>query len=84
MDGTVRIRIHEADYVLTKGGMFMVPRGMYSFSSTLLLCSHSEGNLYHIQNIGSRDARLFFAQARRIPAEELAETRATSEASQAA
>lgn len=38
------------------------------------------GNVYYIQNIGKRAAKLFFAQARRIPAEELSETRATSEA----
>jgi len=68
IQGTVRVRIHESDYVFATGGMFMVPRG----------------NVYHVQNIGQRDSKLFFTQARMIPAEELPETRATSEASQAA
>jgi len=64
IQGTVRVRIHESDYVFAAGGMFMVPRG----------------NVYHVQNIGQRDSKLFFTQARMIPAEELSETRANSEA----
>ncbi|KAI0748437.1 Mif2/CENP-C like-domain-containing protein [Daedaleopsis nitida] len=53
IQGAVKFCIHETNFVLSTGGMFMVPRG----------------NVYYIQNICDREARLFFAQARKIPAE---------------
>jgi centromere protein C len=47
-------KVHESSYILCTGGMILVPRG----------------NTYYIENIGDRDAKLFFAQARRVSAEE--------------
>lgn len=46
--------MHDSSYVLATGGMILVPRG----------------NNYYIENICERDARLFFAQARKVAAEE--------------
>ncbi|KAH9005048.1 Mif2/CENP-C like-domain-containing protein [Lactarius hatsudake] len=54
IEGAVTFKVHESSYVLCTGGMILVPRG----------------NTYYIQNIAERDARLFFAQARRVSAEE--------------
>jgi hypothetical protein len=47
-------KVHESSYILCTGGMILVPRG----------------NTYYIENIADRDAKLFFAQARRVSAEE--------------
>jgi centromere protein C len=54
IDGAVTFKVHESSYVLCAGGMILVPRG----------------NTYYIENIAERDAKLFFAQARRVSAEE--------------
>jgi len=54
IEGAVTFKVHESSYVLCSGGMILVPRG----------------NTYYIQNIADRDAKLFFAQARRVSAEE--------------
>jgi centromere protein C len=54
IEGAVTFKVHESSYVLCTGGMILVPRG----------------NTYYIENIAERDARLFFAQARRVSAEE--------------
>ena len=54
IEGAVTFKVHESSYVLCTGGMILVPRG----------------NTYYIQNIAERDAKLFFAQARRVSAEE--------------
>ncbi|KAH9981386.1 Mif2/CENP-C like-domain-containing protein [Lactifluus volemus] len=54
IDGAVTFKVHESSYVLCAGGMILVPRG----------------NTYYIENISERDAKLFFAQARRVSAEE--------------
>ncbi|KAI0080507.1 hypothetical protein K474DRAFT_1657637 [Panus rudis PR-1116 ss-1] len=51
IDGAIRATVHETPYILTKGGSFVVPRG----------------NLYHITNLSDRTAKLFFAQARKVP-----------------
>ncbi|KAF8479323.1 Mif2/CENP-C like-domain-containing protein [Russula ochroleuca] len=54
IEGAVTFKVHESSYVLCTGGMILVPRG----------------NTYYIENIAERDAKLFFAQARRVSAEE--------------
>ncbi|KAI0636564.1 Mif2/CENP-C like-domain-containing protein [Trametes polyzona] len=51
IQGAVQFAVHKSNFILATGGMFMVPRG----------------NVYYITNICDRDAKLFFAQARRIP-----------------
>jgi len=50
IEGAVTFHVHRSTYVLASGGMFLVPRG----------------NMYHITNISDRDAKLFFAQARKV------------------
>jgi centromere protein C len=54
IEGAVTFKVHESSYILCTGGMIIVPRG----------------NTYYIENIAERDARLFFAQARRVAADE--------------
>ncbi|KAF8559843.1 hypothetical protein OG21DRAFT_1503063 [Imleria badia] len=54
IQGAVSVFIHETSFIITTGGMFLVPRG----------------NTYYIENIAERDAKLFFTQARMLPAEE--------------
>ncbi|KDQ61227.1 hypothetical protein JAAARDRAFT_32229 [Jaapia argillacea MUCL 33604] len=51
IEGAVNFKVHTTSYVLAKGGMFLVPRG----------------NMYYIENLTDREAKLFFAQARKIP-----------------
>ncbi|KAI0331063.1 hypothetical protein GY45DRAFT_1322755 [Cubamyces sp. BRFM 1775] len=51
IQGAIKFAVHKSNFVLSTGGMFMVPRG----------------NVYNIQNICDRDAKLFFAQARKMP-----------------
>ncbi|KAF9034417.1 hypothetical protein BDZ89DRAFT_1157975 [Hymenopellis radicata] len=53
IEGAVNLKVHEASMVLATGAAFMVPRG----------------NSYFIENVGKRDAKLFFSQARVEPAE---------------
>ncbi|KAI0373070.1 hypothetical protein BV20DRAFT_853089 [Pilatotrama ljubarskyi] len=53
IQGAVKFAVHKSNFILATGGMFMVPRG----------------NIYYIQNICDRDAKLFFAQARKMPEE---------------
>ncbi|KAI6036388.1 Mif2/CENP-C like-domain-containing protein [Pisolithus microcarpus] len=48
VEGAVSVAIHESTYIISSGGMFLVPRG----------------NTYCIHNICQRDAKLFFTQAR--------------------
>ncbi|KAF8136651.1 Mif2/CENP-C like-domain-containing protein [Boletus edulis] len=55
IQGAVSVFIHETSFIITTGGMFLVPRG----------------NTYYIENIAERDARLFFTQARMLPAEDV-------------
>ncbi|ETW86246.1 hypothetical protein HETIRDRAFT_443810 [Heterobasidion irregulare TC 32-1] len=50
IEGAVTFKVHESSYILCSGGSIMVPRG----------------NTYFIENISDREARLFFAQARRV------------------
>ncbi|KAF9053118.1 Mif2/CENP-C like-domain-containing protein [Panaeolus papilionaceus] len=50
IEGAVNFKIHNTSMILSTGGMFMVPRG----------------NMYLIENISNRDARLFFTQARKV------------------
>ncbi|KAI0320706.1 Mif2/CENP-C like-domain-containing protein [Amylostereum chailletii] len=54
IEGAVTFKVHESSYILCTGASILVPRG----------------NNYYIENIGDRDARLFFAQARRVSADE--------------
>ncbi|KAH7914014.1 Mif2/CENP-C like-domain-containing protein [Hygrophoropsis aurantiaca] len=51
IEGAVSVVIHKTPFIITTGGMFLVPRG----------------NTYHIQNISDRDAKIFFTQARQTP-----------------
>ncbi|EPQ57776.1 hypothetical protein GLOTRDRAFT_136648 [Gloeophyllum trabeum ATCC 11539] len=55
IEGAVNFHVHKTSVIVATGGMFLVPRG----------------NQYFIQNICERDAKLFFAQARKIPLEEV-------------
>ncbi|TFY55300.1 hypothetical protein EVJ58_g8336 [Rhodofomes roseus] len=57
IEGAVNLTVHKTSFILATGGMFLVPRG----------------NMYHIRNISERDARLFFAQARKVSDEEMEE-----------
>lgn len=56
VEGAIECKVHRTSFVLATGGSFMVPRG----------------NQYYIKNISSRDVKLFFAQARKVPANEVA------------
>ncbi|TCD64256.1 hypothetical protein EIP91_004325 [Steccherinum ochraceum] len=62
IEGAVNFKVHRTSFVLTTGAMFLVPRG----------------NMYYIQNISDREAKLFFAQARKMPEYELADERGSS------
>ncbi|KAH9917445.1 Mif2/CENP-C like-domain-containing protein [Fomitopsis serialis] len=59
IEGAVNLTVHKTSFILATGGMFLVPRG----------------NMYHIRNISERDAKLFFAQARKVSDEEMEEDR---------
>ncbi|KAI0723819.1 Mif2/CENP-C like-domain-containing protein [Cerioporus squamosus] len=63
IQGAVQFCVHKTNFVLSTGGMFMVPRG----------------NIYYIQNICDRDAKLFFAQARKMPEEAFREEEGEAE-----
>ncbi|KAJ8109908.1 hypothetical protein OPT61_g7108 [Boeremia exigua] len=52
--GAVEVKVHENEFTVHKGGMWQVPRG----------------NTYSIKNIGSKSARIFFAQARETSTDE--------------
>lgn len=52
IEGAVTLKVHTTSFVVCTGGCFLVPRG----------------NIYYIKNICSRTVKLFFAQARKIPA----------------
>ncbi|KAG1728604.1 Mif2/CENP-C like-domain-containing protein [Suillus paluster] len=54
IEGAVAAVIHESQYIVATGGMFMVPRG----------------NTYYIENISDRDAKIFFTQARQVSEED--------------
>jgi len=54
IEGAVNLKVHETNMVLATGAMFLIPRG----------------NTYYIENIGERDAKLFFTQARKVAPEE--------------
>ncbi|KAH9852741.1 Mif2/CENP-C like-domain-containing protein [Lenzites betulinus] len=51
IQGAIKFAVHQSNFILATGGSFMVPRG----------------NVYHITNICDREAKLFFAQARKMP-----------------
>ncbi|KAF9227596.1 hypothetical protein BS17DRAFT_764046 [Gyrodon lividus] len=55
IQGAVSVSIHETNFIITTGGMFLVPRG----------------NTYYIENIAERDAKLFFTQARMVTVEDV-------------
>ena len=78
IQGAVKFCVHKTNFILSTGGMFMVPRGEYilvnsPFARRVILSLHITGNVYYIQNICDRDAKLFFAQARKMPVELLQE-----------
>jgi centromere protein C len=54
IEGAVTFKVHDSSYILCTGGSILVPRG----------------NTYYIENISDRDAKLFFAQARRVLADD--------------
>ncbi|THH12011.1 hypothetical protein EW145_g281 [Phellinidium pouzarii] len=54
IEGAVQLKIHRTSFVLASGGMFLIPRG----------------NTYYLENISKRPAKLFFAQARKVNAED--------------
>ncbi|KAG2067490.1 hypothetical protein BDR04DRAFT_1144288 [Suillus decipiens] len=54
IEGAVAAVIHESQYIVATGGMFIVPRG----------------NTYYIENISDRDAKVFFTQARQVSVDE--------------
>ncbi|KAF5379292.1 hypothetical protein D9757_007627 [Collybiopsis confluens] len=54
VEGAVNIKIHDTAYIIAQGGSFMVPRG----------------NIYSIENICDRTAKLMFVQARELTAGE--------------
>ncbi|KAJ3791284.1 Mif2/CENP-C like-domain-containing protein [Lentinula aff. detonsa] len=54
IQGAINLKIHETSSILCTGAHFMVPRG----------------NTYFIENIGDREAKLFFSQARQDPTTE--------------
>ncbi|KAJ3763713.1 Mif2/CENP-C like-domain-containing protein [Lentinula raphanica] len=51
IQGAINLKIHETSSILCTGATFMVPRG----------------NTYFIENIGDREAKLFFSQTRQEP-----------------
>lgn len=52
LEGAVQVMVHRTRFVIAPGGMFLVPKG----------------NTYYIKNVSHREARIFFAQARYMPA----------------
>ena len=63
----MRFTVHRTSYVLASGSMFIVPRGSFSsLYALLVLTCMLTGNMYYIKNISDRDAKLFFAQARKM------------------
>ncbi|GAW03873.1 hypothetical protein LENED_005626 [Lentinula edodes] len=54
VEGAVNVKIHDTAYIIAQGGSFMVPRG----------------NVYFIENICERAAKLMFVQAREVTAGE--------------
>ncbi|KAG9204790.1 hypothetical protein G6514_010021 [Epicoccum nigrum] len=55
LSGALEVKVHENEFTVHKGGIWQVPRG----------------NTYSIRNVGSKTARVFFAQAREaVPDEE--------------
>jgi len=52
-EGKVKFQVHHSEFLLTTGSQFFAPRG----------------NHYLIKNVGKRDARIFFAQARKVAPE---------------
>jgi centromere protein C len=57
--GKVEVKVHRTAFVIGKGGVFVVPRGMYVFDRA----GTDAGNVYSIKNVGDKDCRLFFSQA---------------------
>ncbi|KAK7467661.1 mitotic fidelity of chromosome transmission-related protein [Stygiomarasmius scandens] len=55
LEGAVNVRIHMSSYILATGGTFLVPRG----------------NVYCIENISDRPAKLMFVQAREVTVNEM-------------
>ncbi|KIK50475.1 hypothetical protein GYMLUDRAFT_182701 [Collybiopsis luxurians FD-317 M1] len=54
VEGAVNVKIHDTAYIIAQGGSFMVPRG----------------NVYSIENVSDRTAKLMFVQARELTAGE--------------
>jgi centromere protein C len=59
MSGKVEVKIYKTAFVVGKGGVFVVPRGLlFGFCVDLTI-----GNLYSIKNVGDKPTRLFFSQS---------------------
>lgn len=54
IEGAVSLKVHRTSFIIATGGMFLIPRG----------------NNYYIENVSQRAAKLFFAQARKVNAED--------------
>ncbi|KAL7414845.1 Mif2/CENP-C like-domain-containing protein [Mrakia frigida] len=54
IEGAVTVKVHRTSFTMAPGGQFMVPRG----------------NQYSLHTISHRPAKLFFAQARKMAADE--------------
>lgn len=68
IEGAVRVMVHKSNFVISRNGMFMVPRGK---PLCPILCVEENayfilGNQYYLENISDRDCKLFFAQARKV------------------
>nr|QEP49722.1 centromere protein 3 [Inonotus obliquus] len=54
IEGAINLKVHRTSFVLATGAMFLVPRG----------------NTYYMENISQRPSKLFFAQARKVSADD--------------
>lgn len=72
--GKVLVTVNEANFRITAGGMWFVPRGMFSFALSLPIVyiklpnTTSTGNYYSITNDYDNPSRIFFSQACEVSA----------------
>ncbi|KAG6887569.1 hypothetical protein C0992_011767 [Termitomyces sp. T32_za158] len=67
IEGAANVRIHNSNFMLATGAMFIVPRGMPRPTiPSLSLIPVSIGNSYYIENVCERSVKLFFTQARKL------------------
>lgn len=60
--GKVEVTVNETTFIIGKGGMWQVPRGIFSFSFCERKLTRDLGNTYSISNDYDRPARIFFTQ----------------------